>query len=110
MSILFRTFVVDKRNRSQTPKNKKNMTTTNPNIIKALEYINKKELSNIWWHIVTHEVDAHTQYGTEDLDITLPPHIAIWRPDVAVDYEYLELPADKVFTLLDDEEVTIIYL
>ena len=110
MSILFRTFVVEIRNISQTPKNNKNMTTTNPKIIKALEYINAKGLSNNWWHIVTNEVDAHTQYGTEEPNITLPPHIAIWRPDVTVDYEYLQLPADKVFTLLDDEEETIIYL
>lgn len=86
------------------------MTTTNPKIIKALEYINIKGLSNNWWQIETDEVDAHTHYGAEEYDITLPPHIAIWRPDVTVDYEYLQLQADKVFTLQDDEEVSIIYL
>lgn len=110
MSILLSNFVVEIRNISQTSKNNKNMTTTNPKIIKALEYINAKGLSNRWWHIVTDEVDAHTQYGAEEYDITLPPHIAIWAPDVAVDYEYLQLQADKVFTLLDDEEVSIIFL
>lgn len=86
------------------------MITTNAKIIEALEYINTKGLSNQWWQIVTEEVDAHTHYGAEELEITLPPHIAIYRPFIEVDFEYFQLPANKILTTPDDDEIVIIYL
>lgn len=110
MSILFRTFVVEIRNISQTPKNNKNMRQTNQDIIDVLEYINKEGLSNSMWQIVKSDVDAHAFYGAEVFEVTLPPHIALWvTPERQAEIFSLVM-FDAILTTVEDDMVAILYL